>query len=811
MRRWWILGVVVLALACQSEEEQRAAFQARADEYIEAEQWKEAKIELLNLSNLDPTDAETHHKLSQAQGHLREFGDSLWHLSEAHRLAPDNLDWGTELASFYFLVGRMDDARNTVQSVLARDPEHVQALILSARLHSVDREMDAMEETLDRLAVADPDNSIGLTMRAQLYSRREQYEEAEKALRQLVEAEPSPGSHLVLALFLASRERDQQAQEQFEKAIEVAAAEDLVEQVTQARMAYASYLVRRGDFDAAEQLLLESRDETPESEEILLRLAVFYQATGRPERALAMLEEVVSHNPEEVGPRMALAEFLQRSGDLERAIEEINKALAVAPESEAARLVHAQLLLESSPSGSEQAKQIVAGVLQENPNSIAGLFTQSKFLVVDGEYEKAAQLLRRVIQEQPSASASLLLGITYVRMGQDDLARAEFVQALQLDETNYVARSELASLYLRSGNRQLAAQEAERALQQRPGDPKMLLTLADSRIGLGLEAEALAALEVLQKVNWDSVSSPDRLRLASSAMYQRMGRTDEAAALIQEVLDAKPGDPAALRQLRNLYVVTGRPRDALAPLNRGIELAPDSAVLYELRGELYLGFRKADGTLLFGDEAEQDLRTALEKDPSRASVHQLLGRLHERRGQIDQAMKSYREAIRLDSHNVQAHVDLARLYEQRGQPEEAIALYEKLVSSGADEPILKNNLAWLLASGKSASAEDLDRAQALAQDAKEALPQNPDVADTLGYVMLKKGVGRAAIALFREALEGGRSSEARASTRYFLAIAYESVDELERAVRELEVALQESEGFQYRNEAEAMLKRLRAA
>jgi tetratricopeptide (TPR) repeat protein len=648
-------------------------------------------------------------------------------------------------------------------------------------------------------------------MRAQLYSRQQKFDEAEEALVQLLQSQPSPGSHLLMALYLASQERHDEARQQFEKAIEVATAEELPEQVNQTRMAYASYLVRRADFDAAEQLLLDSRDETPKSEEILLRLAFFYRATGRPERALAMLEEVVNHNPEEVAPRLALTEFLQRDGDVERALKEIDAALAIAPRSEAARLVRAQLLLESSPTTVDEAKRVVAEVLQENPNSVAALFTDAKFLVVEGEYEKAAQQLRRVIQEQPSASASLLLGIAYVRMGQDDLARAELVQALQLDDTNYVARSELASLYLRSGNRQLAAQEAEKALQQRPNDPKMLLTLADSQIGLGLQAEALETLEKLRGADWDSVGSPGRMRLAWAGMYQNLGRMDTATALIQEILDASPGDPAALRQLRNLYVVTGRPRDALEPLNRGIELAPDSAELYELRGELYLGFRQADGTLLFGDEAEKDFRTAVEKDPTRAAAHQLLGQLHERRGETDAAMQSYREAIRQDPQNVPAHVNLARMYELQGQPGEAIALYEKLVGSGVDQPILKNNLAWLLASSESASPEDLDRAQALAQDAKEALPENADVADTLGYVMLKKGVARAAISLFREALEGGRSNRARSSTRYFLAVAYESVDELDSAIRELETALEESPSFEHREEAEAMLKRLRAA
>ena len=125
-----------------------------------------------------------------------------------------------------------------------------------------------------------------------------------------------------------------------------------------------------------------------------------------------------------------------------------------------------------------------------------------------------------------------------------------------------------------------------------------------------------------------------------------------------------------------------------------------------------------------------------------------------------------------------------------------------------DLGVAMNNLAWLLAEPPDATPEDLDRALELAQEAKEMMPENPSIADTLGWVMYKRDIQAAAISLFREAIEGYAPGPNRAMTRYHLALSYEKNGEPGRAIDELRVALEESDSFPGRDDAEAALKRL---
>ena len=100
----------------------------------------------------------------------------------------------------------------------------------------------------------------------------------------------------------------------------------------------------------------------------------------------------------------------------------------------------------------------------------------------------------------------------------------------------------------------------------------------------------------------------------------------------------------------------------------------------------------------------------------------------------------------------------------------------------------------------------------LAQSAKEALPNDPSVADTLGWVMLKKKVCSAAISLFHEAMAAyPESHPLRGTVRYHLARGYECDGQIDRAISELIRVLEETPSFAERKESEALLEQLRAS
>jgi tetratricopeptide (TPR) repeat protein len=263
-----------------------------------------------------------------------------------------------------------------------------------------------------------------------------------------------------------------------------------------------------------------------------------------------------------------------------------------------------------------------------------------------------------------------------------------------------------------------------------------------------------------------------------------------------------------MREIVAVYVTSREPEKAIDRLDEWIIDQPDNPALYDLRGRVRLS------TLVGQDKekaeaVEADLKTALSKGSERLEPLVSLAELYRGLGRADDAVTTYKQARDKFPDDASVRLQLAVLYESQGLTDEAKASYEEVLRLDESQPEAKNNLAWLLANAESPSEKELDRALQLAQDAKEALPGNPSVTDTLGWIMYKKGIPAAAISLFREAIEGyPEAHPLRGTVRFHLAKSYEKNGETGRAITELRRALDEVASFAERKDAEELLQKL---
>ena len=130
------------------------------------------------------------------------------------------------------------------------------------------------------------------------------------------------------------------------------------------------------------------------------------------------------------------------------------------------------------------------------------------------------------------------------------------------------------------------------------------------------------------------------------------------------------------------------------------------------------------------------------------------------------------------------------LYETTGKTAKAREQYELALRYDPSLGESKNNLAYLLAE----AGEDLDRALKLAQEAKAAMPDSANAADTLGWVLYKRGVASAAVGYLREAVQvADKDDPAIGEIRSHLSLAYEATGEVDKAIETLETALSDLE------------------
>jgi tetratricopeptide (TPR) repeat protein len=89
---------------------------------------------------------------------------------------------------------------------------------------------------------------------------------------------------------------------------------------------------------------------------------------------------------------------------------------------------------------------------------------------------------------------------------------------------------------------------------------------------------------------------------------------------------------------------------------------------------------------------------------------------------------------------------LGLLYETKGNLPKAQEAYEKVLAVNSRFAPAANNLAWLY----SEHGGDKEKALQLAQTAKEVAPEDPNVSDTLGWILYKRGVYQQAVGLLKE-------------------------------------------------------------
>lgn len=149
--------------------------------------------------------------------------------------------------------------------------------------------------------------------------------------------------------------------------------------------------------------------------------------------------------------------------------------------------------------------------------------------------------------------------------------------------------------------------------------------------------------------------------------------------------------------------------------------------------------------------------------------------------------------------DVAVHVVVAMDDFSAGRQSEAIARYETILEIAPDNIIALNNMAWIF------DEKNDDRAADYARRAYEAAPGRPEVVDTYGWIMLRKGNHEQAVALLSKAMGGAPDNP---DIRYHFASALVKAGDNLGALRELETILDGDSIFPSRVDAEALLQTL---
>jgi tetratricopeptide (TPR) repeat protein len=262
------------------------------------------------------------------------------------------------------------------------------------------------------------------------------------------------------------------------------------------------------------------------------------------------------------------------------------------------------------------------------------------------------------------------------RRGKYATAERELRTVLESQPNNVTALLWLAQTLVRTGRGRDAVAVYERVIPLEGGARDALVEATDVAIANG---DVEAARRMIQAA---PAGAPE-VRIARGVLAEAQRDTDAAQREYRGALEAEPTSFDAAARLFDVANRTGHGREALAPIERAVKLAPDSPRHLALAG---------DARLAVGDTAgaERALRRALWLSPDADTVRIALGRAL-------LAAHKHAEAIDVLGHaqvSPDREVLLGAAYSAARDWRHAVEHLQQALDAGRVTPEVLNSLGW---------------------------------------------------------------------------------------------------------------------
>jgi putative PEP-CTERM system TPR-repeat lipoprotein len=694
--------------------------------------------------------------LAKGEEHLKQsrLNEAIVEFRNAVKADPRSAEARLRLGQALAKKGELRAAYGELIRAVDLKPDFMKARYELAMFQLLTKNVNDAKAHLQKLRSQDRNAFETRYLSAQIALFEKQPEKAIQELNELVARNhENPRIHVDLGRIYFLLKKFDVAEKSFRAALEINP------KATPARVALAQLYVFTGNQEKGEDELLLATQAEPENEELLHVVGLFYRVMRRTDEFEKFYLDLLKKKPDSVIGKKKLAELY---------------------------LAKAQL---------KKSREYTDAVLAAQPNDADGLFFRGKLYLAENDPKRAADDLATVTRFVPRfAPGFYYYGLALRNLRQLDEAKKSMNTAVELNPNWLPPRRVLAQLYLASGDPALALEESEKILGAQPKDETTLLTSGAAYFRKGDFKKALARFKQAQEVNPKSISA----RMDTAAVYAIEKKYPQAITTYEEVLTLAPDNIDALNSIVTIYLGQGKNKDAFERAEKHLSKTKNHAPVYQTLGQIALStkdFKRGIGYL----------EKAIEINPNLGSAYVLTGAAYAAQGNYDFAIAQYEKVIAKRPKTIQALMMLGILHDKKNQPQKANEYYQKTLDLNKSFYPAANNLAWNLAH----HGGNLDLALGLAQKAREANPNDPNVADTLGWIQLKKGSYLSAVSLLKESNE--KFKEKNPAVLYHLGMAYLRNGNKSLAAESLSRALALEVSFRGEEEAKKALEDLKRA
>jgi|HubBroStandDraft_5_1064220.scaffolds.fasta_scaffold02676_3 tetratricopeptide (TPR) repeat protein len=604
---------------------------------LSARQWEEARQQAAAVLKLDPNNVDAYELSGQVEFRSSHFPDAVKAFEQAERLAPKDsrvqaglgevnvvlrqypqaeahyiraieldpafLPTYLNLAELYRMQNQPDSAIRVLRQAMRANPKVATPYMALATFDLGRGDSAGIDAVFQEFRAATSNSADALLSIGDFYLTIGDNSQARKVVEEILAHDPKNDNARKLLVKAELNLQDWDAAEKLNNALLARYPKD-----PECRLAGAQLLLARGKKTDAVAKLQALVSDAPEMATAHFVLAMAYNQTGNPARAVESLKDSVARNGNFLPGYLALADFYLQKQDGKTAMSYAEEALRRDPRSVVGRIDHAnaQMVLGDFPHALEEFTLLVASdpknpIFQERLGYIAmrqknypraeqhfnnALEQQPGFLPAmrdlvelyesQKQPEKAIARLQQQLQKIPTQSDYYeLLGNTYIATRQWDAAEQAYRSALEQNKNAYMAHTQLARLYSRDQKFPQALAEAQAVTQQRPEILSGYVVLGGIYEQTGAVDQARATYE--QAVQRDPNFAPALNNLAW-IYCEHGGDLDLALSMAQRAKQNRPGDPQISDTLAWIEYRKGLYGEAAGLLRDSLRQIPDSSL-----------------------------------------------------------------------------------------------------------------------------------------------------------------------------------------------------------------------------------------
>jgi tetratricopeptide (TPR) repeat protein len=472
-----------------------------------------------------------------------------------------------------------------------------------------------------------------------------------------------------------------------------------------------------------------------------LKLGQMLLLGRQTDEAKKKAELILAKSPDNVEALSLLSGVQVQRRDLDGAISTLEKAASLNPNHFNTQLSLGRLLfLKGEPAIAEEC---YLKAIALDPASTVPYIELSRIYAGKGELDKAEAELKRMIQTSGSTNETLhVLALFYESTKKYDQAEKTYLQAVEAaPQGDVTPLTNLAAYYARMKFYDRALETMQRAVEIKPGDPNVLVNMAELQFEFNKVKEAEATV--------DKVLEKEKGHVGANLLKGRilLTRRDFGNALdrFNVAVKESPRNSMAYYFRGLSYIGKGDPKLGRQDLLRAVEFNPGLLDARLILAEFYLKERDVD-------LARQQIEAAMKIAPrsTRVLMHQASLKVLEK--DLKGAEEIYGRIIQVDADYAPAYVQLGLIYNLTNRQPEALKSFNKALSLNPQQTD-----ALALVVGLNVRDKKYDAALKACEDHKAKVNDSPPSLSLIEYlegnVFLAKNDIKAAQDRFKKAIE----------------------------------------------------------